>query len=81
MPVTRNTAPRLNDGDRRKGTSKLALPRGESDVDAIRSFMVDCLVPILAAEFLRQRDDSTRLRVETMTKNPTSEHLGRKVGC
>jgi len=81
MTATSNAVPQSKDQDRRRGTSKIALPRGEPDVDAIRSFMIDCLVPVLAEEFLRQRETSTRLRAETTANNPTSALLGRKVGC
>ena len=39
----------------RKDPLRLDLPTGQADEEAIRSFMHDCLVPILAKEFMRKR--------------------------
>jgi hypothetical protein len=39
----------------RKGKVTLELPVREPNIEAIRAFMNDCLVPLLAEEFLRSR--------------------------
>ena len=39
----------------RKGPYMLALPVKEPNVEAVRTFMLDCFVPILAKEFLLRR--------------------------
>ena len=55
-PVTgKNNAPRRTATKRRKEPLTLVLPTGQANKDAIRSFMTDCLVPVLAKEFIRQR--------------------------
>jgi len=48
------TAPRTTKR-RKKEPTTFVLPVVQRDGEAIRSFMTDCLVPILAKEFMRKR--------------------------
>jgi hypothetical protein len=41
---------------RRKNSCRLGGPFGDPDQEAVRSFMRECLVPLLAEEFLRHRE-------------------------
>jgi hypothetical protein len=55
-PDTKNkqlTSPRVT--KRKKRAATFVLPVVQADGEAIRSFMTDCLVPVLAKEFMRQR--------------------------
>jgi hypothetical protein len=65
--------------DRRKGTTKLVLPGASQNPNATRSFMLEYLVPLLAAEFLRQRNNSMQTN-NTVDEKLTSQSLSRKVG-
>lgn len=59
---------------------RIVLPAQKTNVDAIRSFMHDCLVPILAKEFLRLRD-STQYAPSTVKANKrTSTPFGKEDG-
>jgi hypothetical protein len=57
----------------RKGAYRLALPAGEANPKAVRSFMRECLVPLLAEEFLRRRDTTIPLELMTKPQKPTTE--------
>ena len=47
----------------RKNSYQLVMPTGEPDRDALRSFMFDCIVPLLAEEFLRRREAAAAIAV------------------
>lgn len=64
----------------RKGTPQIVLPAQEINVGAVRSFMLDCLVPILAEEFLRRRDHPKRSQAEPISSNRTIAPLGKENG-
>ena len=57
----------------RKGAYRLVLPVGEPSPDAIRSFMLECLVPLLAEEFLRRRKNAATTGIPTKPGKPTAE--------
>ena len=64
----------------RRGTPQIVLPVKETNVDAVRSFMFDCLVPILAQEFLRRRDYPKQSQAEPISSNRTIAPLGKEEG-
>ena len=74
VPVPTATTPR-------KGSPRIMLPVQETNIEAVRSFMRECLVPILAKEFLRQRSASSLERSsEAFASVSTSEATGRRDG-
>lgn len=64
----------------RKGSYRLALPVGESDFEAVRSFMLDCLVPLLADEFLKRREVTATETITIESRKLTSEPLDKEGG-
>lgn len=64
----------------RKGTPQIVLPVKETNVEAVRSFMLDCVVPILAQEFLRRRDYPKQSQAEPISSNRTIAPLGKEEG-
>lgn len=64
----------------RKGTPQILLPVKETNVKAVRSFMLDCLVPILAEEFLRHRDNPKKSQTEPISGNRTISPFGKEDG-
>jgi hypothetical protein len=62
----------------RKGACRLALPEGKPHPDAVRSFMLDCLVPLLADEFLKRREATVPPAIPVEPKKPTSKPHGRR---
>jgi hypothetical protein len=64
----------------RKGTPQIVLPVKETNLDAVRSFMFDCLVPILAQEFLRRRDYPKQSQTEPISRNRTTTPFGKEDG-
>lgn len=64
----------------RKGTPQIVLPVKEFNVEAVRSFMLDCLVPILAEEFLCHRDHPEQPQTEPISSNSTFAPLGKENG-
>ena len=57
----------------RKGAYRLVLPVGEASPSAVRSFMLDCLVPLLAEEFLKRREITAPMGIATKPRRPTTE--------
>ena len=61
----------------RKNATRIALPIKEANTEAVRSFMLDCLVPILAKEFLRRRDTTEHASIAVNAQEPTTGPFGR----
>jgi hypothetical protein len=59
---------------------RLELPVGEPDPEVLRKFMRECLVPLLAEEFLSRRSDAEAKESNTNFDQPTSEVFGREDG-
>jgi len=57
----------------RKGSYRIEMPTGEPDADALRSFMHDCIVPLLAQEFLKRRTAMSRAAIQVDDDEPTSQ--------
>jgi len=75
----------LGNPPHRRGSPRIVLPASKPDMTAIRSFMRDCLIPILAQEFLRRRDaaEHTAITVSKMShigENMSYLHRGGKRG-
>ena len=64
----------------RKRSTKIVLPTQPTNTEAIRAFMLDCLVPILAQEFLRQRDAAAQVPITVNGQKPISQSLGKEDG-
>jgi len=63
-----------------KRTTRIILPTQESNPDAIRAFMRNCMVPILANEFLRLRNASPSDSMTAVNDKRTFEPLGKEDG-
>jgi hypothetical protein len=61
-----------------KRTTRIVLPTQPTNTDAVRAFMRDCLVPILAKEFLRQRETAAHTEITVSDKNSSFQPLGKK---
>ena len=61
----------------RKNATRIALPIKEANTEAVRSFMLDCLVPILAKEFLGRRDIAEHAPIEVNSQKPSTGPFGR----
>jgi hypothetical protein len=61
---------------------RLEVPVGEPDPEVLRVFMRECLVPLLAEEFLSRRSDAEAKESNTNTNfdTPTSQVFGREDG-
>ncbi len=50
---------------RRSSSPRISIPEAEGDAEAIRTFMRECMVPIMARRFLQERrgesEDSTEV--------------------
>lgn len=61
-------------------TTRILLPIRPVNNDAVRSFMHDYMVPVLAKEFLRLRDATpsvpTEVRAEKQTSRPVDKEDG-----
>ena len=64
---------RMND------SQSLVIPRGQSEPDAVRSFLESCLVPLLAHEFHRVRAQ-TISGPKAAAQERTSGQLGKEDG-
>ena len=64
----------------RKNPTRIALPIKEANTEAVRSFMHDCLVPILAKEFLRLRDSAQHAPITVKANKRTSTPFGKEDG-
>lgn len=64
----------------RKGTYRLSRPVVEHHPEAVLSFMRDCLVPLLADEFLRRRESAALSAGTLEPDKPTFEPLGKEGG-
>jgi hypothetical protein len=53
----------------RKGNPRIALPVKKTNIDAVRSFMLECLAPLLAEEFLRHQSHAESSEIEPIGKN------------
>jgi len=62
----------------RKGNPRIALPMKDANIDAVRSFMLECLVPLLAEEFLRYRSHAGISEIEPIGKNRLFDPLARR---
>jgi hypothetical protein len=62
----------------RRGNPRIVLPVKETNIVAVRNFMLECLVPILAEEFLRRRGDAEESRIKPETSNPTFQPVGKE---
>ena len=60
----------------RKNSCRLLGPIGEPDYEALRSFIRECLVPLLAEEFLRQRDVAEKNTVQRQVNFQTPRQGG-----
>jgi hypothetical protein len=67
-------------GSPRKGSHRLVLPVGDPDTSAVRAFMLECLVPLLAEEFLKRRAAALSPPLSTMPRKSTFEALGKEGG-
>ena len=65
----------------RKGTPRIVLPAKEVNDRAVRSLINDCLVPLLAQEFLRRRGSAEQSKTDPMSSDPTFAPLGKEDGC
>ena len=63
-----------------KGSPQIVLPTQPTNTEAIRAFMAGCLVPILAQEFLRQRDEVAQASITVKGHKPISQPLGQEDG-
>lgn len=63
----------------RKRAPSFILPTRQTNAEAVRSFMIDCLVPILAKEFLRLRSSSEPVENQAGCQKPSFEPLGKEV--
>jgi hypothetical protein len=59
---------------------RLELPVGEPDPQVLRAFMRECLVPLLAEEFLNRRADAEARDSDANLDKPTIELYGREDG-
>jgi hypothetical protein len=59
---------------------RLKLPVGEPDPEGLRSFMRECLVPLLAEEFLSRRSGVETPNIYPNLDGPTSQLFGREDG-
>jgi hypothetical protein len=64
----------------RKGSYVLVMPTGEPDPEALRSFMFDCVVPLLAEAFLKRRADTAEAAIQVNSENQTSHSLDKEGG-
>jgi hypothetical protein len=68
-------------GKPRKNTHRLEFPSGEPNLDAVRALVKECLVPMLAEEFLRCRRAAVKPAVSEVTLNdPTFKAFDREGG-
>jgi hypothetical protein len=56
------------------------LPVGDPDTPAVRTFLLECLVPLLAEELLKRRDVAFSPPSSTMPRKPTFGPLGKEGG-
>jgi hypothetical protein len=61
-------------------SSRIVLPVRQSANDAVHSFMLDCLVPLIAERFLRDRDVVDQNKIEAPACKSTFAPLGREDG-
>jgi hypothetical protein len=59
---------------------RLELPVGEPDPEVLRTFMRECLVPLLADEFLSRRSGTEAPKSDPKFDKPTSQVVGREDG-
>jgi hypothetical protein len=59
---------------------RMELPVGEPDPEILRVFMRECLVPLLAEEFLSRRSVAEAKESNTNFDTPTSQVFGREDG-
>jgi hypothetical protein len=64
----------------RKGSHRLVIPVGDPDTPAVHAFMIECLVPLLAEEFLKRRAAALSRPLTTMPAKPTFEPLDKEGG-
>ena len=63
-----------------KRSPQIVLPTQPTNTEAVRAFMRDCLVPILAQEFLRRRDEAAQTANTVNGHQPISQSLGMEDG-
>jgi hypothetical protein len=59
---------------------RLELPGGDPEPEILRAFLRECLVPLLAEEFLSRRGTPGVRDSDSNSDKPTSEVLGREDG-
>lgn len=64
----------------RKGSYRIEMPTGKPDAEALRSFMLDCVVPLLAEEFLKRRTAMSPVAIQVNEDDPTSQLQGEEGG-
>ena len=64
----------------RKGSHRLVIPVGDPDTPAVHAFMIECLVPLLAEEFLKRRDATLSQAFSAPARKPTFRALGKEGG-
>ncbi len=63
-----------------KSLPKLSIEANQSSPEAVRIFLRDCLVPLLAKQFLVARNASVHFASKAETQDSTSGPLGREDG-
>jgi hypothetical protein len=62
----------------RKGSARIVLPVKDTNIEAVRTFMLGCLVPILAEEFLRHRTCSPGAQIDLTSRESTFQVIGKE---
>jgi hypothetical protein len=63
-----------------RSSLRLLLPVADHDMGAVRAFALECLVPLLAEEFLKRRDGAVSPPSSTMPRKPSFGPLGKEGG-
>jgi hypothetical protein len=64
----------------RKSSRAVVLPVGDPDTPTVRAFMLECLVPLLAEEFLKRRDAALSQSFSAIPRKPSFGPLGEEGG-
>jgi len=64
----------------RKNSARIKIADGHEDMQAVHSFMHECLVPLLAKEFFRIRNANASSVNTTETSDPTTGPFVREGG-
>ena len=74
------SAPEFRRAECGKRGHRLELPVGEPHPEVLRTFMRECLLPLLAEEFLSRRSDAQAKESDANFDKPTSQVFGREDG-